>query len=251
MDLDLVDRVAIVTGASRGLGRAAAEALAAEGVRVLAVARSTTDLEKLRAADPDRIAIAIATVDMRSADEVAALADLAVERFGRLDIVVYNAGIAPAGRFSDQPQEQWDEVFDVNVRAPVVLARAAGKHLLAQRSGKIINVASTSGINGKPILVSYSASKGAVLQFTKALAAEWGRFGVQVTAIAPGAFETDAQAAVLDDPETLTRRLRKIPAGRMGRTEEFGPLVCYLASPLSDFMTGSVVVFDGGEVSKL
>lgn len=251
MDLDLVDRVAIVTGASRGLGRAAAEALAAEGVRVLAVARSTTDLEKLRAADPDRIAIAIATVDMRSADEVAALADLAVERFGRLDIVVNNAGIAPAGRFSDQPQEQWDEVFDVNVRAPVVLARAAGKHLLAQRSGKIINVASTSGINGKPILVSYSASKGAVLQFTKALAAEWGRFGVQVTAIAPGAFETDAQAAVLDDPETLTRRLRKIPAGRMGRTEEFGPLVCYLASPLSDFMTGSVVVFDGGEVSKL
>ncbi|MBP2366220.1 SDR family NAD(P)-dependent oxidoreductase [Pseudonocardia parietis] len=249
MDFDLEGKVAIVTGASRGLGRAAAEALAAEGVRVLAVARTTPDLEKLRAGDPDRIAIA--TVDMRSADEVAALADLAVERFGRLDIVVNNAGIAPAGKFSEQPQAQWDEVFDVNVRAPAVLSRAAGRHLLAQRSGKIINVASTSGVNGKPILVSYSASKGAVLQFTKALAAEWGRFGVQVTAIAPGAFETDAQSAVLEDPETLTRRLRKIPAGRMGRTDEFGPLVCYLASPLSDFMTGSVVVFDGGEVNKL
>ncbi|QJY49631.1 SDR family NAD(P)-dependent oxidoreductase [Pseudonocardia broussonetiae] len=249
MDLGLEGRTAIVTGASRGLGRAAAAALAAEGVRVLAVARSTSDLEELRATDPDRIAIA--TVDMRSAEEVAALADLAVERFGRLDVVVNNAGIAPAGRFVDQPQEQWDEVFDVNVRAPAVLSRAAGRHFLAQRSGKIINIASTSGINGKPVLVSYSASKGAVLQFTKALAAEWGRFGVQVTAIAPGAFETDAQSAVLDDPETLTRRLRKIPAGRMGRTEEFGPLVCYLASPLSDFMTGSVVVFDGGEVNKL
>lgn len=249
MELELEGRAAIVTGASRGLGRAAAEALAAEGVRVLAVARSTGELEKLQATNPDRIAIA--TVDMRSADEVAALADLAVERFGRLDIVVNNAGIAPAGRFVDQPQEQWDEVFDVNVRAPAVLSRAAGRHFLAQRSGKIINVASTSGINGKPVLVSYSASKGAILQFTKALAAEWGRFGVQVTAIAPGAFETDAQSAVLDDPETLTRRLRKIPAGRMGRSEEFGPLVCYLASPLSDFMTGSVVVFDGGEVNKL
>ncbi|MBW0100974.1 SDR family NAD(P)-dependent oxidoreductase [Pseudonocardia sp. KRD291] len=249
MDIDLEGRVAIVTGASRGLGRAAAESLAAEGARVLAVARTTPGLEKLQATHPDRIAIA--TVDMASADEVAALPDLAVERFGRLDIVVNNAGIAPAGRFVDQPQEQWDEVFAVNVRAPAVLARAAGKHFLAQRSGKVINVASTSGINGKPVLVSYSASKGAILQFTKALAAEWGRFGVQVTAIAPGAFETDAQSAVLDDPETLTRRLRKIPAGRMGRSEEFGPLVCYLASPLSDFMTGSVVVFDGGEVNKL
>lgn len=249
MDLDLDGKVAIVTGASRGLGRAAAEALAAEGARVLAVARSAPDLETLRAADPDRIAVTPA--DMRSATQVAALPDLAVERFGRLDIVVNNAGIAPAGKFSEQPQEQWDEVFDVNVRAPAVLSRAAGAYLLAQRSGKIINVASTSGINGKPILVSYSASKGAVLQFTKALAAEWGRFGVQVTAIAPGAFETDAQSAVLDDPETLARRLRKIPVGRMGRTDEFGPLVCYLASPLSDFMTGSVVVFDGGEVNKL
>lgn len=249
MELDLDGRVAIVTGASRGLGRAAAEALATEGTRVLAVARNTPDLEKLQAAYPDQIAIA--TADMRSAPEVAALADLAVERFSRIDIVVNNAGIAPAGKFSEQPQEQWDEVFDVNVRAPAVLARAAGKHFLAQRSGKVINVASTSGVNGKPVLVSYSASKGAVLQFTKALAAEWGRFGVQVTAIAPGAFETEAQSAVLDDPDTLARRLRKIPAGRMGRTDEFGPLVCYLASPLSDFMTGSVVVFDGGEVNKL
>ncbi|HEY2203382.1 MAG TPA: glucose 1-dehydrogenase [Pseudonocardia sp.] len=249
MDIDLEGRVAIVTGASRGLGRAAAEALAAEGARVLAVARSTADLEKLRATDPERIAVQ--TVDMCAADEVAALPDRAVEQFGRIDIVVNNAGIAPAGKFVDQPQEEWDRVFDINVRAPAILARAAGPHFVAQRSGKVINVASTSGINGKPILVSYSASKGAVLQFTKALAAEWGRFGVQVNAIAPGAFETDAQSAVLEAPEILERRLRKIPAGRMGRSEEFGPLVCYLASPLSDFMTGSVVVFDGGEVSKL
>ncbi|MFR9807129.1 SDR family NAD(P)-dependent oxidoreductase [Pseudonocardia sp. RS010] len=249
MDLELEGKVAIVTGASRGLGRAAAEALAAEGANVLAVARTTPDLEKLQATDPERIAIE--TVDMRSAEQVAALAEHAVARFGRLDVVVNNAGIAPAGRFVDQPQEQWDEVFAVNVRAPAVLARAAGRYFLEQRSGKVINVASTSGINGKPVLVSYSASKGAVLQFTKALGAEWARFGVQVTAIAPGAFETDAQSAVLDDPQTLDRRLRKIPAGRMGRGDEFGPLVCYLASPLSDFMTGSVIVFDGGEVNKL
>lgn len=249
MDLDLDGRVAIVTGASRGLGRAAADALVAEGVRVLAVARSTPELEKLRATSPE--SIAIETVDMSAADQVASLPDRAVELFGRIDIVVNNAGIAPAGHFLDQTQQQWDEVFAVNVRAPAVLARAAGQHFLTQRSGKVINVASTSGINGKASLVSYSSSKGAILQFTKALAAEWGRFGVQVTAIAPGAFETDAQAAVLDDAQILERRIRKIPAGRMGRPGEFGPLVCYLASGLSDFMTGSVLVFDGGEVNKL
>jgi 2-dehydro-3-deoxy-D-gluconate 5-dehydrogenase len=249
VNLDLEGRVAIVTGASRGLGRAAAEALVAEGASVLAAARSTGDLEKLQATAPDRIAIA--TVDMRSADAVAALVDTAVQHFGRLDVVVNNAGIAPAGKFSEQPQEEWDEVFAVNVRAPAILARAAGRVFLPQRSGKIINVASTSGINGKPVLVSYSASKGAVVQFTKALGAEWARFGVQVTCIAPGAFETDAQSAVLGDESILAQRLRKIPAGRMGRGAEFGPLVCYLASPLADFMTGSVIVFDGGEVNKL
>jgi 2-deoxy-D-gluconate 3-dehydrogenase len=249
MDLGLGGKVAIVTGASRGLGKAAVEALVAEGASVLAVARSTSALEKLQAGDPEHIAIA--TVDMRDAEQVAGLADTAVERFGRLDIVVNNAGIAPAGKFSEQPQEEWDEVFAVNVRAPAVLARAAGKHFLAQRSGKVINIASTSGINGKPILVSYSASKGAMLQFTKALGAEWARFGIQVNAIAPGAFETDAQSAVLESPEVLERRLRKIPAGRMGDAAEFGPLVCYLASPLSAFVNGSVLVIDGGEVTKL
>jgi 2-deoxy-D-gluconate 3-dehydrogenase len=249
MDLDLTDRVAIVTGASRGLGHAATTALVAEGARVLAVARSTDDLEKLRAGAPDRIAVA--TVDMTDVDQVAALPERALAEFGRLDVVVNNAGIAPAGKFVDQSRQEWDLVFAVNVRAPAVLARAAGPHFLAQRSGKVINVASTSGVNGKPLLVSYSSSKGAVLQFTKALAAEWARFGVQVNAIAPGAFETDAQAAVTNDPETLEKRVRKIPAGRMGRTDEVGPLVCYLASPLSDFMTGAVLVFDGGEVNKL
>ncbi|MBT7953088.1 MAG: SDR family oxidoreductase, partial [Gammaproteobacteria bacterium] len=117
--------------------------------------------------------------------------------------------------------------------------------------GKIINIASTSGILGKPILVAYSSSKGAVLQFTKALAAEWASLGIQVNAIAPGAFETDAQSAVLESPEMLERRLRKIPVKRMGNSKEIGPMVCYLASPASDFVTGSVIVMDGGESSKL
>nr|WP_271213851.1 glucose 1-dehydrogenase [Rhodococcus wratislaviensis]GLK41122.1 2-deoxy-D-gluconate 3-dehydrogenase [Rhodococcus wratislaviensis] len=249
MDLRLSGKVAIVTGASRGLGKAAAEALLEEGAFVLLVARSRDLLEEVHERYPEHTAVQ--PCDMRDMDAVAALADAAVEAFGRLDIVVNNAGIAPAGRFDEQPQKLWDEVFDVNVRAPAVLTRAAAQYLLPQGSGKIINVASTSGIKGKPTLVAYSSSKGAVLQFTKALAGEWAKKGVQVNAIAPGAFSTDAQSAVTESPDVLAKRLRKIPAGRMGDPSEFGPLVAYLASPLSDFVTGSVAVIDGGEVSRL
>ncbi|MDV7353516.1 glucose 1-dehydrogenase [Rhodococcus oxybenzonivorans] len=249
MDFQLQGKVAIVTGASRGLGKAAAEALLGEGAFVVLVARTREPLEELHSRYPERTAVQ--TCDMRDMDAVAALADIAVETFGRLDIVVNNAGVAPAGRFDEQPQKEWDEVFDVNVRAPAVLTRAAARHLLPQGSGKIINVASTSGLKGKPTLVAYSSSKGAVVQFTEALAGEWAKKGVQVNAIAPGAFTTELQSAVTDSPDVLARRLKKIPAGRMGDPAEFGPLVAYLSSPLSDFVTGSVAVIDGGEVSRL
>jgi 2-dehydro-3-deoxy-D-gluconate 5-dehydrogenase len=249
MDLRLTDHVAIVTGASRGLGRAAVAALVAEGVRVVAAARTVEALETLQATAPDQITAA--PCDMTDLEAVAGLVEVATVTYGRLDIVVNNAGIAPAGAFADMDQSVWDRVFTVNVMAPATLARAAAPILLGQGHGKIINVASTSGLKGKPVLVAYSSTKGAVLRMTEALAAEWAGKGVQVNAIAPGAFATDAQSAVLEDPEILRRRIRKIPAGRMGDADEVGPLVCYLASPVSNFVTGATFVIDGGEVNKL
>ncbi len=166
-------------------------------------------------------------------------------------MVVNNAGIAPAGKFIDQDWKRWNETLAVNVTAPAVLAQAAGRVFIEQRSGKVINVASTSGLRGKPILVSYSASKAALIRMTEALAAEWAPFGIQVNSIAPGAFTTDAQEAVTSDPDLLARRVRKIPAGRMADPVEFGPIVTFLASSASNFVTGATFVIDGGEVSKL
>jgi len=249
IDFELEGKVAIVTGASRGLGQAAAVALAEQGVGGLVVARAKKELEKLATKFAGRLVAW--PCDMQDRAAVAALPQIAIDRFGRLDIVVNNAGIAPAGAFIDQPEEEWDRVMAVNVTAPAILARAAGRHLIERGSGKIINIASTSGILGKAGLVSYSSSKGALIQFTKALSAEWASKGVQVNAIAPGAFVTDAQRVVLDSPELLERRLRKIPVRRMGEVREIGSLVCYLASELSNFVTGSVFVIDGGESCKL
>ncbi|WP_420620926.1 SDR family NAD(P)-dependent oxidoreductase [Candidatus Poriferisocius sp.] len=250
VDWGLDGHVTVVTGASRGLGEAAVRAMVAEGARAVAAARSADALAAL--ADELGDAVAAVPCDMRDRAAVATLVDEAMARFGRLDSVVNNAGIAPASKFVDQPDDVFDEVLAVNLAAPAALARRAASHWIdIGQPGSVVNVASTSALKGKPTLAAYSASKGGLLRLTEALAGEWARYDIRVNVIAPGAFETDAQSAVLGDPDTLTARLRKIPVRRMGQPDELGPLVCYLASEASGFVTGACFVIDGGEVSKL
>ena len=250
MDLDLTGRGVIVTGASKGLGRAAARALAEEGAHVLAVARSADSLREL-AAERFPGTIHPHVCDMRDRAQVSALAPAAVATLGRLDVVVNNAGIAPAANFLDMDMSVFDEAMEVNVAALAALSQAAGRVFVdAGTGGRIINIVSTSGILGKATLAAYSASKGAAIQLTKALAAEWARHDIQVNAIAPGAFATEAQSYVTGDPEILAKRVRKIPARRMADPTEFAPLVCYLASTKAKFVSGAVYVIDGGETAK-
>lgn len=250
MDLRLAGKVFIVTGASQGLGAACVRSIVAEGGKVLAAARSEKNLESLAAELPG--SVAVAKCDMRDRTAVGGLVDVALSKFGRLDGIVNNAGIAPAGNFENQSLDVFDEVLAVNLLAPAALAQRAGAHWIAlKQPGSIVNVASTSGLKGKPILVAYSSSKGAMMRFTEALAAEWARHEIRVNTIAPGAFDTAAQSAVTADAKTLDSRLKKIPLRRMGTPDELGPLVCYLLSPLSSFVTGACFVIDGGEVAKL
>jgi 2-dehydro-3-deoxy-D-gluconate 5-dehydrogenase len=249
MDLGLRDSVVLVTGASRGLGAAISIQLAAEGAYVVAAARSKDSLSDLAAKGEGRISIIEA--DMRDEASVVGLVDEVIARHGRIDGLINNAGVAPAGKFVDQDPQIWKDTMTVNVIAPMLLAQAAGRHMIAQGDGRILNVASTTGVRGKPYLVGYSTSKGAMIRMTEALAAEWASKNVRVNAIAPGAFQTDAQKAVLESPELLRRRVAKIPAGRMADPSELVPLACLLVSPLSSFTTGAIFVVDGGESGKL
>lgn len=243
-------KVALVTGASRGLGAAIALGLARQGATVVAAARSTDQLAQVAAADPQHIhPIAL---DAADEDSTATVVDRTLAVAGRIDIVVNNAGVAPAGDILTQDPQVWRQTLEVNVVAPLRIARDAARAMIAQGDGgKIVMVASTTGVRGKPGLVAYSASKGAVTRMTEALAAELAPHDIQVNAIAPGAFRTEAQRAVTDSPDLLAKRVRRIPAKRMADPDEIVDLAVLLCSPGSRFMTGSVVVIDGGEAGKL
>jgi 2-deoxy-D-gluconate 3-dehydrogenase len=240
-------RVAIVTGASRGLGRAMAVALAEAGADVALAARTRPDLEETArlVAATGRRALAVVT-DVTAYAQVEALVERTVAELGGLHVVVNNSGIARVAPLAQMSPEDFRAVLEVNLVGAFNGCRAAASHLIAQKSGKIVNISSMLAQVGLPGYSVYSASKSGVMGFTRALAVEWARHSIQVNAIAPGWFVTDMNADAFGDPRVRERLLRDVPARRTGRLDEIGPLVVYLASPASDFMTGQTLFLDGG-----
>jgi 2-deoxy-D-gluconate 3-dehydrogenase len=253
LDLFRVDgKVALVTGASRGLGAAMAIALADAGADVAlhATSRPAADTADCIARTSGR-RTHLLSADLARAESGSRLVSETLQRFGRLDIVVNNAGIIRRERAADHPDEFWDEVLAVNLSSVFRVARAAGRHMLERgEGGKIINVASLLSFQGGITVPGYAAAKGGVTQLTKALANEWAPHRINVNAIAPGYMATDNTAALRSDPVRSRQIGERIPAGRWGTPQDLAGAVVYLASPASDYVHGHVLVVDGGWMGR-
>ncbi len=244
---DMSGKVALVTGASSGLGRHFALDLAAAGADLAVVARRQEALESLaeeiRAAGRRALPLAMDVTDRASVDE--AMARAAAE-WGRLDSVINNAGIAITAKSLEVSEEDWAKVIDTNLTGVFRVAQAAGRIMQAGGGGALVNIASIIALGGASILASYAASKAGVVNLTRSLAVEWARHGIRVNALCPGYFETDINRETLQGPAGEVM-LKKIPQQRFGQPGDLtGPLLL-LASDASSHMTGSVVVVDGGQ----
>jgi NAD(P)-dependent dehydrogenase (short-subunit alcohol dehydrogenase family) len=243
----IAGHVALVTGASRGIGHDLARALAADGVRVAAAARGPGDCDGLVAGLTAEGHEAVAVeMDLRDRASIERAVAATVERFGRIDILVNNAGLGTNHDALDATEAEWDELFAVNVRGLFFACQSAGRRMVEQGYGRIVNMASQAGLVGIPRHAAYSASKAAVIGLTRVLALEWAPHGVTVNALAPTWIRTPGTAERLGDPDFLAGVLARIPVGRVGTTDDLAAAVRYLASPAAGLVTGSVLVIDGG-----
>ena len=245
LKVDLADQVAIVTGASRGLGKAMALALGASGAKVACVARSADKLaetvSEIESAGGEGIAL---PCDVADRDSVEKTVDAVVEKWDRLDILVNNAGITRDTLLPRMTDEEWDDVINTNLRSAFLMSRAASRLMMRARYGRIINITSVSGLIGNPGQTNYSASKAGLIGLTRSLSRELAGRKVTINAVAPGFIESDMTAALGD--AIMDQVKKQIPAKRVGTAEEVASAVLFLASKSASYITGHVLTVDGG-----
>jgi len=249
IDFGLSDRKALVTGANTGIGQAIAVALATAGADVALAGRSEPS-ETLAAIErAGRTAVDL-RADLSSIDPIERVVSDTVARLGGIDILVNNAGIIRRNDLADFTEEDWDAVVDTNLKSLFFLSQAASRHMVAQGSGKIINIASLLSFQGGIRVPSYAAAKSGVAGVTKAMANELAPSGVQVNAIAPGYIATNNTAALQADETRNRQILERIPTGRWGKPEDIAGAAVFLASSASDYVTGQVLAVDGGWLAR-
>src|ERR1700677_2755511 len=243
----LTDKVALVTGASRGLGKAIALALAAEGASIAAVARSEDvlkeTLEAVRAAGAVAEPFALDVADNAAAE---ATVEKITARFGHIDILVNNAGVTRDGLLMRMTTEAWDAVINTNLKGAFNLTKPVGRLMVKQRAGRIINISSVIGLMGNAGQANYAASKAGLIGFTKSVAKEFASRGITCNVICPGFIETDMTAGLGE--EIRKKLLERIPLARLGQPEDIAGAVAFLCSPPASYMTGQILTVDGGMV---
>ena len=249
---NLRDKVAVVTGGSRGIGKSIASALGVAGAKVVVAARKMNLLNDVAGEITNNGGESFAVkCDLSDDGDIYELVAKTIDRYGRLDILVNNAGISPFVKKSEEVEkEEWEKVLKVNLTAPFLLSREAGKIMLENKWGRIINIASIGGAVALPRQIAYSVTKAGLIQMTKVLAVEWASgYNITVNAIAPGYIATDLTEGMRNSAKISDNLLRKTPMKRFGDPGEIATAVLYFASEYSSYTTGSVLLVDGGWTS--